>query len=192
MTRWKAILLPCLAILVCVSWPSPCWPHGFTDKYDREIQQAAKRWWPNLPHWKLWKAQLYQESRFNPAAISPAGARGLAQFMPATWNDVVRQMGIAGSPHDDIAIDAGAYYMAKLRRVWTSDRAQLERNELAQASYNAGAGNILKAQRLCGDARLWHTIQECLSLVTGPRNAAETKTYVVRIARWWREMELQP
>jgi membrane-bound lytic murein transglycosylase MltF len=152
----------------------------------------VKRWWPDLPRWKLWKAQLYQESRLNPAAVSHVGARGLAQFMPATWNDVVRETGMAGSPHDDVAIEAGAYYMAKLRRMWISDRTRFERNELAQASYNAGAGNVLKAQQFCGGARFWHTIQECLPLVTGPRHAAETKTYVARIARWWREMELQP
>jgi soluble lytic murein transglycosylase-like protein len=178
--------------LAFVSWPSPCWPRGFTDRYDRPIQQAVKRWWPDIPVWKLWKAQLYQESRLDPAAVSPAGARGLAQFMPATWSDIARDLDLRGSPHDDIAIDAGAYYMAKLRQTWRRDRSAAERNELAQASYNAGAGNILKAQRYCGGARLWPAVRECLPLVTGARNAHETITYVQRIQRWWREMELTP
>jgi len=149
----------------------------------------VKRWWPDLPYWRLWKAQLYQESRLDPRAVSPVGARGLAQFMPATWDDVTRALGAHGSPHDELAIDAGAYYMAKLRRIWREDRSVLEKNELAQASYNAGAGSVLKAQRFCGGARLWRTVRECLHLVTGPRNAQETKTYVARIERWWREME---
>lgn len=150
-----------------------------------------KRWWPDLPDWLLWKAQLYQESRLNPAAISPAGARGLAQFMPATWNDVTGELRVWGSPHDDLAIDAGAYYMAKLRRAWFRDRSMPERHELAQASYNAGLGSILKAQRLCGDAKAWAAVQECLHLVTGPRNAEETRTYVARIKVWRHAMGLQ-
>lgn len=153
-----------------------------------------KRWWPDLPQWKLWKAQLYQESRLDPGAISPVGARGLAQFMPGTWNDVVRGLNFSSgvSPHDpDLAIEAGAYYMAQLRRTWRRDRAALEQQRLAQASYNAGTGNILKAQRICGDARMWAAIGACLHLVTGEKNAGETLTYVERIARWWKQMEIE-
>lgn len=82
--------------------------------------------------------------------------------------------------------------MAKLRRTWRRDRAILERNELAQASYNAGTGNILRAQAYCGGARLWPAVRACLPLVTGAQNAHETVTYVERIQRWWREMELNP
>ena len=37
--------------------------------------------------------------------------------MPATWDDVTRELGVQGSPHGDLAIDAGASYMAKLRRI---------------------------------------------------------------------------
>ena len=138
----------------------------------------------------MWKAQLYQESRLDAEAVSPTGARGLAQFMPATWVDVARELGITGTAHDDVAIDAGAYYMSKLRRVWRRDRTALERNTMAQASYNAGVGNILKAQELCGGARLWPAVRECLHFATGRANAEETITYVARIERWWREMEL--
>ena len=169
-----------------------CWPLGFTDKYDREIERSVKRWWPDVPYWKLWKAQLYQESRLDPAAVSYVGARGLAQFMPATWNDVVRELGLSGqSPHADTAIEAGAYYMQKLRRVWKRNRTPLERHTLAQASYNSGTGNILSAQYECSDAKLWEAIRPCLEEVTGERNAHETITYVSRIAKYWREMELQ-
>ena len=110
--------------------------------------------------------------------------------MPATWAEVIRDLNAAGSPHDDIAIDAGAYYMAKLRRAWTRERPPFERHVLAQASYNAGLGNILKAQSLCGDALLWAAVRGCLHLVTGPRNADETRRYVDLIKRWRRELEL--
>jgi membrane-bound lytic murein transglycosylase MltF len=124
------------------------------------------------------------------AALSgiPAGSGGRLKGR----GEVARELGISGGPHTEFAIDAGAYYMAKLRRIWRAERTTLERHQLAQASYNAGAGNILKAQRFCGHARLWRTVRECLHLVTGARNAQETKTYVERIERWRREMELMP
>lgn len=150
-----------------------------------------KRWWPDLPYWKLWKAQLYQESRLDPGAVSPVGARGLAQFMPATWDDVTREMGRVGGPQDDLAVEAGAYYMAKLRRTWKADRTALQRQELAQASYNAGTGSILKAQTRCGGAPMWPQIAPCLEQVTGPEFSRETRTYVDRIGVWWKQMELQ-
>jgi len=111
--------------------------------------------------------------------------------MPGTWNDVVRQLGVTGTPHEDVAIEAGAYYMAKLRQTWRRDRTGDERQPLAQASYNAGTGNILKAQALCGNAKAWQAISTCLHLVTGEANARETKTYVERIAKWRKLMELQ-
>lgn len=81
--------------------------------------------------------------------------------------------------------------MSKLRRAWKADRSQLERHDLGLASYNAGLGNVLKAQRFCGDARLWATVAECMQLVTGQKNANETKTYVTRIHQWWKQMELE-
>ena len=165
--------------------------HGHRADLAADTGETFKRWWPDLPYWKLWKAQLYQESKLDPSAVSPVGARGLAQFMPGTWDEVVQELGISGSPHSADAIEAGAYYMSKLRRTWKADRTAVQRNELAQASYNAGTGNILKAQRFCGDARMWSAIGECLALVTGEKNAHETKTYVLRIHRFWREMELQ-
>lgn len=181
-------------IFAAALWPSPCWSAPFfTDRYDGEIARAVGLWWPDYPFPLAWKAQLYQESLLDPAAVSPVGARGLAQFMPATWAEVSKAMGWGlVSPHvARYAIEGGAYYMARLRRGWSSPRPQDDRHKLAQASYNAGAGNLLKAQRLCGNAVLYAAIIPCLERVTGPRNAHETRTYVERIARWWAMLEAQ-
>ena len=49
--------------------------------YQRPIARAASRWNVSAT---LLAAQLYAESGFNPFAVSPAGARGIAQFMPGT------------------------------------------------------------------------------------------------------------
>lgn len=72
------------------------------------------------------------ESAFDPAAVSPAGAQGLMQFMPAT----AAEMGV--DPFDPAsAIDGAARYL----------RQQLDRfgtTELALAAYNAGPGAVSK------------------------------------------------
>lgn len=175
------VLMLSTALLVVAS----CQALAIPDRYDAEIRAASARWLPGWD-WRWWKAQLYQESLLDPTAVSPVGARGLAQFMPGTWDEVSAAMGLgAVSPHvAEAAIEAGAYYMARLRRSWHSERPEDDRRELAQASYNAGLGNILKAQRACGNARAWRVIATCLHQITG-RHAHETLTYVDRIRRWY-------
>lgn len=173
---------------------SPAAAGPWTDRYDREIERSTGRWWPDLPIWRLWKAQLHQESRLDPNAVSPVGATGIAQMMPQTWVEVMRQMGhpvMSDRRAAALAIEAGAFMMANLRRQWRAERPVIERHWLAAASYNSGLGNILKAQKLCGDARLWAAIQPCLVRVTGPKNSHETTTYLQRIVRWWRMMEAE-
>lgn len=52
-----------------------------------------------------------------------------------------------------------------------------------QASYNAGAGNIIRAQRACNGARSWIQIRVCLPQITG-HHSNETIQYVDLIHRW--------
>lgn len=177
------------------SWSAPCCTDrsagAFTDRYDQPIRTAVKRWWGDLPDWLLWKAQLFQESHLDPAAVSQVGARGIAQIMPGTWGDLSRRLEFppSVSPHDaKLAIEAGAVYDADLRRQWSRNRPPLEAHRLALASYNAGTGHILKAQRACGGASLWSDISPCLSQVTG-QHAGETLGYVTRIEHWRAQME---
>jgi len=161
----------------------------FSREYDGLIEAAAGRFLPDAP-WMLYKGQLYQESLLNPDARSPAGAEGIAQFMPGTAADIFPLLGygaldrrLAGP-----AIEAGAYYMARLRRGWSSPRPWGDRYRLALASYNAGFGNILKAQKACGGPALYEPIMACLPQITG-RHAQETLGYAPRIYRWWEQME---
>ena len=159
------------------------------NQYDKEIESAVKRWWGVFDFPLAWKAQLYQESLCRSNAVSPVGAAGLAQFMPDTWRDMERRYGVQASPHQDISVDWGARYMALRMNGWKSKRPQFERWRLGLASYNAGFGNILEAQRKCDNTRMWREIKLCLHLVTG-HNANETKTYVDRIERWWGELAI--
>lgn len=158
-------------------------------RYDSLIEEAVGRWWPRGTDWLWWKSQLYQESRLDAAAVSPVGARGLAQFMPGTWADIAPRLGYAGvSPHTARpAIQAGAYYMARLNAQWSSPRTITDRWDLARASYNAGLGNLLKAQKACGSPAPYAEIIACLPAITGA-NSVETVTYVDRIHRWYRQL----
>ena len=82
----------------------------------------------------LLEAVVWQESRWNTGAVSPVGARGLAQLMPGT----ARQMGV--NPHDPSAnLEGGARYLRLQLDMFGGDI------EKALAAYNAGPGRVQKA-----------------------------------------------
>lgn len=110
--------------------------------------------------------------------------------MPATWREMQGIFRSDYKPTDArIAIDYGAYYQARQMRVWKRHGRTYEQQwELGLAGYNAGTGNIIKAQTKCGGAKLWDGVSKCLSMVTG-RHSAETITYVSRIKRWQGQMQ---
>jgi hypothetical protein len=92
------------------------------------IARAAQRWNVGAA---LLAAQLYAESGFNPSAVSPAGAQGIAQFTPGT----ARALGLANPFDAPRAIDAQAHLMRDLLRQFASVT-------LALAAYNAGPGAV--------------------------------------------------
>lgn len=161
-----------------------------TDRYDADIKKASKRYMPGIP-WQLWKAQLYQESRLDPNARSPAGAQGIAQFMSPTWREVSLRLGYSKHINRNMAapaIQAGAFYMSRLRRVWELRSIEdYERHRHALGCYNAGCGNISRAWRLAGKPALWETTAKFLPKITG-RFSRETSLYVQRIWQWWAHM----
>jgi len=154
--------------------------------YDDLIFDAARQYLPEID-WKLLKAQLYQESWLRPNVDSPAGAQGIAQFMPRTWAEVrdAMKMPAAASPYDPgHAIPAAAFYMRRMRRGWGKPEiAREDLHRFALASYNAGIGNITKAWRLAGKPAYWSHTADVLDKITG-KHAEETKTYVQRVYRW--------
>lgn len=149
--------------------------------YDVQIRKWNSVYTPSLP-WYWNKAQLVAESNLKPNAVSPVGAMGLGQFMPATWKEVSRELkfGEASAFAPALNIQAHAYYMAKLRSQFKRERPEWDRHSLALASYNAGLGNVLKAQKLGGNSLLYKPMANALHKVTG-HHSKETLTYVDRI-----------
>jgi len=94
------------------------------ERYVAPIRRAAARWSVSAA---LLAAQLRRESNFDPGARSPAGALGIAQFMPGTARNYRLR-----DPFDPAAaIDAQAHLMQDLLRDFGAV-------PLALAAYNAG------------------------------------------------------
>ena len=83
-------------------------------------------------------AQLEAESKWDPGAVSHAGAQGLAQFTPDAWDSHGR-----GDPFDPAdAIAAQGRLLADLMRRAKASGIEGDRVALALAGYNAGFGNV--------------------------------------------------
>lgn len=176
-----------LLILLAVAGAPTAHAQAFlrNDRFDADIRRAVKLYLP-AQDWRMWKAQLAAESRLNPTVRSPVGAEGIAQFMPATWREILPAIGldpkVIPRTEASVAIEAGAFYMARLWRQWTgwSGVRGQDAYDHAMAGYNAGSGHVLRAWRACDRPSNWDATVRCLPQITG-RNAEETRTYVVRI-----------
>jgi hypothetical protein len=76
---------------------------------------------------------IFKESRFDPGAVSPAGAEGIAQFMPGT----AALRGLDDSFDIDQALPASAKYLGELKTGFGN-------LGLAAAAYNAGEGRVTR------------------------------------------------
>jgi Transglycosylase SLT domain len=103
-------------------------PSFVPGRFRAPLLRAAERW--NVSA-SLLAAQLMAESNFNPFAVSPAGAQGIAQFIPST----AAAYGLRDPFDPEAAIDAQAHLMSDLIR-------QLGSAQLALAAYNAGPAPV--------------------------------------------------
>lgn len=104
----------------------------------------------------LLAAQLKAESNFNPSAVSPAGAQGIAQFMPGT----ARSMGLRDPFDPEQAIDAQAKLMGRLI-------GQFGTLPKALAAYNAGPGAVQQHNGVPPFAETRGYVAKILALIKG-------------------------
>jgi soluble lytic murein transglycosylase len=104
-------------------------------------------------YWTLAQAITRQESSFDRAAVSNAGARGMMQLMPGTARQVAGQLSLpyefsrlTSDPSYNMTL--GTSYFSSLLDQWGGNTA------LAVASYNAGVGNVRRWVAENGDPRL--------------------------------------
>lgn len=122
------------------------------DAICRTLAQAAAD--NELPE-EFFTRLIWQESRFDPAAVSPAGAQGIAQFMPQT----AATRGLVNAFEPLQALRESAGYLRELR---TTFRGNLG---LAAAAYNAGPGQV--EAWLAGRGSLPFETQAYVRIVTG-------------------------
>ncbi len=100
-------------------------------QYDTIISSAARKY--NIDR-NLIQAVIKAESNFNPKAVSPVGARGLMQLMPAT----AASLNVSNSFHPESNIEGGVRYLRYLMNLFPGDL------KIALAAYNAGEGAVMR------------------------------------------------
>ncbi len=100
-------------------------------KYSTYVAHAARKY--NVDA-KLVHAVILAESAYNPNAVSPVGAVGLMQLMPAT----ARRFGVTNRNDPQQSINGGTHYLKVLLKLFKSN------TRLAVAAYNAGEGAVMK------------------------------------------------
>ncbi|MDQ7835480.1 MAG: transglycosylase SLT domain-containing protein [Humidesulfovibrio sp.] len=194
--RWalRAVLVLLLAGIFA-SVLSMSTAHGWGDipaacyRYKDLMRKAAlAEAGPDAPV-ALFMAQMTQESGCNPEAVSPVGARGLAQFMPATARDMGRQRTDLGPALPTNPVWAAralcAYDLQNKRRIKAASDFDLWAMTLS--AYNGGLGWVYRDQALAEQqgydrARWWGHVDK----VNAGRSVAawrENRGYPQRIMR---------
>lgn len=171
---------------------------GIISTYDAYFKEAARyTGWD----WRLIAAQCYQESGFDPNAVSWAGAKGLMQIMPATAQHLGLSEHRVFSPTDNIA--AAARYIREIQGNFSDIPDVEERVKFVLASYNGGQGHIRDAQALArkhgGNPLLWEDVSFYVKNLSQARFyrdpvvkhgymiGSETYGYVASIIERWRQ-----
>lgn len=159
------------------------------ERYRRDlIRNARVVWGLDAPIATL-AAQVHQESAWRPDAVSPVGARGLAQFMPGTadWiSGLYEDLG-DNAPHNPAwAIRALVRYDRYLHDRMTA-RNGCERMAKTLSSYNGGAGWIARDEKLAEaeglDRSRWFGNVEAVNAGRSQGAWEENRGYVRRILR---------
>ena len=125
--------------------------------------------------WRLLAAIGYQESHWDPAAVSPTGVRGLMMLTQRT----ARHIGVEDRLDPAQSIDGGARYLNSLLERLPERIQHPDRLWLALAAYNIGFGHMEDARRLTqrygGDPDRWVDVREHLPLLTQERYFSQTR-----------------
>ncbi len=125
--------------------------------------------------WRLLAAIGYQESKWDPQAISPTGVRGLMMLteQTATTFDIDDRTDASQSIH------GGARYLAHILEKLPADIQGQDRLWFALAAYNIGYGHLLDARRITrargGDWDSWVDVRPSIRLLADPAIAATTR-----------------
>lgn len=125
--------------------------------------------------WRLLAAMGYQESGWDPGAVSATGVRGLMMLTEET----ARSLGIADRNDPQQSIHGGARYMAWILGQLPETLEASDRVWFALAAYNIGIGHLLDARRLTrqhgGDPDHWVDVRPYVKRLSQPEFFAATR-----------------
>ncbi len=116
---------------------------GIISEYDSLFHRMASA---TRMDWRLIAAQCYQESGFDPQAVSRAGAKGLMQIMPATAERMGTRPEDLFNPTTNCT--TAARYLVHLTHQFADIPSASERVRFVLAAYNGGPGHIRDAMAL--------------------------------------------
>ncbi|QKT02697.1 membrane-bound lytic murein transglycosylase MltF [Ectothiorhodospiraceae bacterium 2226] len=130
--------------------------------YRAWFEEAAEA---NGLDWRLLAAMAYQESHWNPRAVSPTGVRGIMMLTQAT----ARDLGLDQRTDPQQSIDGGARYFRHLWDRMPSEIPEPDRMWMAVAAYNIGAGHVAGVRHITtlrgGNPNSWADVKENLPLL---------------------------
>ncbi|MDZ7854359.1 MAG: membrane-bound lytic murein transglycosylase MltF [Halomonas sp.] len=123
----------------------------------------------------LLAALSYQESHWDPRAVSPTGVRGIMMLTQNT----AKSLGVDNRLDPASAIDGGARYLADRHERLPEEIPEPDRTYLALASYNIGRGHVLDARELARELGKnpdsWADMEEVLPLKADKRYYPQTR-----------------
>ncbi|MFC0337191.1 membrane-bound lytic murein transglycosylase F [Kushneria avicenniae] len=142
-------------------------------RFIAQAQTHLNQWLPHFKRaaaqtgldWKLLAAVGYQESHWQPDAVSPTGVKGLMMMTRNT----ARHMDVADREDPLQSIDGGARYLRYLHERIPDGVAEPDRTWMTLAAYNLGLGHLYDARRLAKlqghDPDQWSSIRKVLPLL---------------------------
>jgi membrane-bound lytic murein transglycosylase F len=125
--------------------------------------------------WTLLAAMSYQESHWNPKAVSSTGVKGLMMLTLAAAKD----MGIADREDPTQSIDGGAKYLASIYERLPDSIVEPDRIWFALAAYNIGLGHLedarVLAQKQGKNPSLWADVSQTLPLLSKQKWFSQTR-----------------
>ena len=172
--------------------------HGIISAYDDLFRKySSSAGWD----WRLLAAMCYQESGFDPHAVSSMGAQGLMQLMPFTADAMGVPRDKRFDPEQNIA--ASARYIRKVSQSFSDIRDGEERIKFTLAAYNGGVGHVQDAQNLARkngrNHQVWQEVAPFIlglsepqyyrdpDVLNGYMRGSETEAYVRLIMNRWNQ-----
>ena len=172
--------------------------HGIISAYDDLFRKySSSAGWD----WRLLAAMCYQESGFDPHAVSSMGAQGLMQLMPFTADAMGVPRDKRFDPEQNIA--ASARYIRKVSQSFSDIRDGEERIKFTLAAYNGGVGHVQDAQTLARkngrNHQVWQEVAPFIlglsepqyyrdpDVLNGYMRGSETEAYVRLIMNRWNQ-----